>query len=104
MAATGAAATASLWVPVLAEASGVDPTPIPETIFPGTQFHIQLPGLGNEPSAITNLDGVVGLATVSGTGTASDGKSSFFDADMRFIQGTYLGVDNQTHKGVFGFV
>ena len=106
-AATGAAATASLWVPTLAQASSVDPKPITETVAPGAPFHIQLPVPGNELSAIRDFNGVLGVAAVSGTGTGtSNGTPTrlVFDADMRFMQGQYIGMDGQNHEGTFVFV
>lgn len=108
-AATGAAMTAPLWVPALAEASSVDPTPIPDTIFPGAPFHVQLPVAGNELSTITDFSGVLGVAAVSGTGTGTNTNTGaptplVFDADMRFMQGQYIGMDGQNHEGTFVFV
>lgn len=108
-AATGAAMAAPLWVPVLAEASSsVDANPIPETLFGTTPFHVLLPGTG-EPGTITDFNGVLGLAAVSGTGTGTNtdtGESTrlVFDADMRFMQGQYIGVKGQNHEGTFVFV
>jgi hypothetical protein len=112
-AATGAAATAPLWMPALAQAaefSSVDPKPIPETLFgAATPFHIQLPGPDTELSAISDFNGVLGVAAVSGTGTGTNtdtGTSNplVFDADMRFMQGQYIGMDGQNHEGTFVFV
>ncbi len=106
-AATGAAVTAPLWVPALAEASSIDPKPIIETVFPGAPFHIQLPVPGNEMSAIRDFNGVLGVAAVSGAGTGTSGVAStrlVFDADMRFMQGQYIGMDGQNHEGTFVFV
>jgi len=107
-AATGAAMTAPLWVPALAEASSVDPTPIPETLFGVTPFHILLPGTG-EPGMITDFNGVAGVAAVSGAGTGTNTSTGatthlVFDADMRFQQGQYIGMDGQNHEGTFVFV
>ena len=108
-AATGGAVTAPLWVPTLVEASSIDPKPIPETIFPSTPFHIQLPVPGNELSAISDFNGVLGVAAVSGAGTGTNTNTGattrlVFDADMRFMQGQYIGVDGQNHEGSFVFV
>ncbi len=105
-AATGAAMTVPLWVPALAEASSVDPTPIPETLFGVTPFHVLLPGQG-EPGTITDFNGVLGLAAVSGTGTGTiTGVPTplVFDADLRFMQGQYIGMNGQNHEGTFVFV
>ncbi len=104
-AATGAAVTAPLWVPALAEASSVDPTPIPETLF--GKFHVQLPGPDTELSTITDFSGILGVAAVSGTGTGTiTGVPTplVFDADMRFMQGQYIGMNGQNHEGTFVFV
>jgi len=107
-AAGGAAATAAMWGPLLVDASSVDPTPIPETIFPGTPFHVQFPFAGNELSTINNFKGVVAVAAIAGTGTVMDAAGTrsrfFFDSDQRFMQGTYIGAKGQRHKGTFGFV
>ena len=108
-AATGAAVTAPLWMPAIAQASSVDPTPIPETVAPGAPFHIQLPMAGNELSAVTDFNGVLGVAAVSGTGMGTDTTTGtatplVFDADMRFMQGHYVGVNGQSHEGTFVFV
>jgi hypothetical protein len=101
--------TAPLWVPALAEASSVDPTPIPDTIGPGAPFHVQLPGSGNELSTITDFNGVLGVAGVSGTGTGTNTNTGaptrlVFDADLRFMQGQYIGMNGQNHEGTFVFV
>jgi hypothetical protein len=104
----GAALTTGLWAPLLADAASVDPTPIPETIFPGTPFHIQFPNAGNELSAINNFKGVVAAAAIKGSGITTDASGArtpfFFDSDQRFMQGTYIGATGQRHTGTFGFV
>jgi len=77
---------------------------------PGSEvFHVFLPGQGNEPSTIRNFHGFVGLANVSGTGTGTkkktgESKELVFDADCRFMQGTYVGRDRLVHTGTFGFI
>jgi hypothetical protein len=62
------------------------------------------PGLGGEPSSITDFDGLVGVAHVQGTGTDGQGNSLLWDADLRFMQGEYRGVDGRLHTGTFAFV
>ena len=96
--------TAGLWGPLLADAASIDPTPIPDTIAPGAPFHVQFPLAGNELSTINNFKGSVAVAAIRGTGMSSSEGPFFFDSDQRFMQGTYIGVDGQTHKGTFGFV
>jgi hypothetical protein len=98
---TAVALGSGLWMPGLAQAArktAADPKPIPLTLD-GTPFHVLLPGQG-EISAITDLNGFVGIAAVTGTGT--DGLT--FDTDLRFMQGVYVGVDGRVHRGTFGFV
>lgn len=92
---------AGLLAPGLAEAksASVAPKPIPETLIPGTPFHVLDPG-SEEPSTITDFDGFVGATEIQGKGTGD----LLFDADMRFMQGKYVGVDGKVHRGTFGFV
>ena len=76
---------------------------------PGTRvFHLCPRGAGNEPITITDFDGVVGIATIKGSGTAENGKGEKstrpFDVDMRFMKGRYIGRDGQEHEGTFGFI
>ncbi|HEV7216188.1 MAG TPA: hypothetical protein VGP33_13820 [Chloroflexota bacterium] len=110
---TGAALGAGLWPPTLAAAQGTGPKPIPggiQPFGPGTEtFHIILPDHGTEPSTITDLNGVVGLAHVMGTGTGTDtttGKTMplLMDYDVRFMQGAYVGTDGARHSGTFTFI
>lgn len=93
-----------------AEPPGAAPNPIPggiQPFGPGTEvFHFFFPGPGSEPSLITDFNGFVGVAHVTGNGTRTDtstGNTSrrFFDADMRFMQGHYVGVDGEQHEGTF---
>ena len=108
---TGAAIGSGLWMPALAHAAkpaGAAPPPIPggiQPFGPGTEvFHVFLPGRGNEPSTITDFHGFVGLAQVTGHGTANPGnRRLFFDNDIRFMKGHYVGVDGRQHNGTIGF-
>jgi hypothetical protein len=104
-----------IWRPHLVRATpppGPLPNPIPggiQPLGPGTELiHFFLPGPDSEPSTITDFDGFVGVAHVTGNGTrtdASTGNTSrlFFDADMRFMQGQYIGIDGEQHEGTFCF-
>jgi hypothetical protein len=98
---------------VISKDMPVRPKPLPSgTQFggPGTPvFRIYFPGMGNENSAITDLDGMVGATDVQGMGTGTHlntGKKTryLFDTDMRFMKGTFVGTDGHTHQGTFGFV
>jgi hypothetical protein len=63
-----------------------------------------------EPSTITNLNGFVGLAAISGMVTRTDTKTGerlrlpFLDSDMRFMKGEFRGTDGNIHEATFAFV
>jgi hypothetical protein len=59
---------------------------------------------GGEPSTITDFNGLVGVAHVQGTGTDGHGHTLLWDADLRFMQGDYRGVDGRLHRGTFAFL
>lgn len=88
----------------------VDPRPIaPATLIGGEPFRVRAPQFGNEVSTITDFNGLVAAADITGTGTATDTRTRkttplLFDADMRVMQGTYIGLDGNPHKGTFGFI
>lgn len=110
---SGAVMTAPLWNSILVKAAGLpDPRPIPQhtDLGPPFKFPFRFEILGDtaEPSSITDFKGVIGGADLLGTGwgTAKGGKKTFMYTaiDNRFMQGTYVGVDGQTHQATFGFV
>ena len=118
----GAAASAGAWLPQLAKAdfdgvATVFPEPIPLAgVAPfGIPIHhippvpVAIPGSINEPSQITDFNGMVGVCRVLGTGTGTDeitGATSrlSFQVDNGFMDGLYVGEDGQTHHGTFAFV
>lgn len=86
------------------------PRPIPGGISPapGSLFHVFLPGPGAEPSLITDLNGLTGVAVVQGpwtaTGSPTGGVSSgVWEADMRFMRGLFIGTDGLRRQGTFAF-
>lgn len=95
------------------------PAPIPAG-SPGLGgfYHIFGPGpapgsldpVDSEPATITNFDGFVGLAYISGNVTqtnAETGEENFYpfvDSDMRFMKGTFRGTDGKEHQAAFAFV
>lgn len=100
-----------------------DPRPIPygtQFLGPsGPLFHVEapgypIPGLDTDPathdlSTITDFNGFVGLVYVGGQGTHHNlvtgaTRSLYWEVDMRFMVGTYMGKDGSTHHGTFGFV
>jgi hypothetical protein len=106
----GAAAGASL-VPtgVLAKESNPAPKPTKNTVaLNGVTFSVTFFAPGVDPSSIWDFNGVAGVADVQGTGTATNPDGShetlLYDTDVRFMKGTYVGMDGRVHKGTFGFV
>src|SRR5439155_17762037 len=108
---TGVVLGSTRWRPTLAHPappSSAEPQPIPGGIQPGGPgtpvLHAFLasdtPGVVNEPSTITVFNGLVGLAHVKGAGTepATDSKF-FFDADVRFMQGVFMGQEGRNTRG-----
>lgn len=82
---------------------------------PGPVFHVLPPtlylpdGSTNEPSTITDFNGFIAAADIQGTGTATNTQTGettrlTFDADMRFMDGVYVGEDGGTRRGTFGFI
>lgn len=118
-AATGALAT-GLRVPgVLADTDAtatVFPLPIPG-LFPVVfknpdltvlvhHFPPVVPNDGlpiNEPSQITDFNGVVGVTRVIGTGVGTTGTLSY-QVDNGFMSGLYRGEDGRMHHGTFAFI
>jgi hypothetical protein len=75
-------------------------TPVPSDPF----IHVLPPQLGFEMSTITDFSGIVGAAEIQGVARGSDGSSYDFDTDMRFMKGTFVGLDGRVQSGSFGFV
>jgi hypothetical protein len=95
-----------------------NPIPIPGAIPDfhrdgGPDIHFQLPGpadntstgrIGGEPSAITNFNGFIGVAHVEGTGTDNLGNTLYWNTDLRFMNGVFVGDDGKTRSGTFAFI
>jgi len=92
--------------PALAARRAGDPRPIPggtEFLGPGTElFHVFEPGAG-EPNTITDFNGFVGVAHITGTGAGANADLSF-DVDNRFITGEYIALDGRHFNSTFGFL
>jgi hypothetical protein len=111
--AAGAMIGRQLFQPEVAYAAGSDPIPVPGSPFLAP-FHVWAPivvdSIDAEPASITDFNGVVGITYVSGMVTRTDHSTGvvqhlpFADADMRFMQGVYRGVDGKPRQGTFGFV
>ena len=67
-------------------------------------FHVLPPTIGFEMSTITDFHGVLAASETQGRARGSDGRSYTFDADMRFMRGTYVGMDGHAREGTFGFI
>jgi len=113
----GAVVTSSLWMPLIAQASGsAAPTPIPygsvveiKPLGLGPKlFHFLFPQLNTDESSIFNFKGTVGVAEISGPGVARHNgelvPNTTFGSDNRFMKGTYIGVDGKRHHGTFAFI
>ena len=111
---TGVVLASGLWMPGRALADNAAPKPIPgdfQFFGPGTTvFHVDSLSPGpTENSTIFDFDGAIGAAIVDGTGTATNTdtgttSSLLFDTDMRFMQGVYIGLDGEKHRGTFSLI
>jgi hypothetical protein len=92
--------------PALAARRAGDPRPIPggiQPLGPGTEvFHAFFPGTG-EPSTITDFNGFVGVAHITGTGAGANAGLSF-DVDNRFMTGEYIALNGRHFNATFGFL
>jgi hypothetical protein len=103
--------------PALASNWSFAPVPIPggsPTL--GGFYHVFGPASGlrdpidAEPSTITNLDGFVGLAYISGMVTRTNVRTGerlrlpFMNSDMRFMKGSFRGTDGNIDQSTFALV
>ena len=79
--------------------------------FGGPDVYANVPGpadasppFGNEPNTISNFNGFYGGARIQGTGTDNHGNTLLWDADLRFMQGVYQGLDGKLYDGTFAEV
>jgi hypothetical protein len=114
----GGALGAGCLKPALASNWSFAPVPIPGgSPNLGGFYHVFGPasmGLGDpidaEPITITNLDGFVGIAYISGMVTRTNTKTGerlrlpYRDSDMRFMQGNFRGTDGNIHQSTFALV
>ena len=106
---------ARLGVPRLAQAASGAPVPIPGgSPALGGSYHVFGPAafdpIDAEPITITDFNGAVGLAYISGMVTQTNTTTNqvtrlpFVDSDMRFMQGVFRGTDGRIHQGAFAFI
>src|SRR6266705_5633717 len=106
-------ATSRLWMPAVASASkgSAVPNPIPGcTQIDGFGcFHFFFPGHAAEPSTITDLNGFVAIADITGTGVGTDPDTGqviplTFETDTRIMSGEFVAKDGSHHQGTFAFI
>jgi hypothetical protein len=97
-----------------------DPTPIPGGNyflgFPGPRVWTWVRRRSNdrksilEPATITNFNGFVGLAYISGMvtetnmSTGAKRRLPFLNSDMRFMRGDFHDTKGHVHQGTFALV
>jgi len=119
----GVAVGSAFGLPVLANASTLgssEPKPVPG----GTQidglglFHFYFPTANNpvgatntiesgngDPSLITDFNGFIGVGEWGGgTGKNQNGKTLYWAADLRFMDGEYVDLDGRHRQGAFAFI
>jgi hypothetical protein len=115
------ATVASSWLPGLARAAPPGPG-LPAAIPGGTNLgllgfhHFYFPVGGppgaltiesgkGDPSTITDFNGFIGVGDfIGGSGEDQSGRTLFWKADHRFMDGEYVGVDGRHRQGAFSFI
>jgi hypothetical protein len=119
----GAVVGSAFGLPAFASAAAsanAAPRPIPggTTIDGLGTFHFYFPTSPNpvgspdtiesgrgDPSTITDFNGFLGVGDWSGgTGRDQNGTTLYWAADVRFMDGEYIGLDGRHHQGAFAFV
>lgn len=111
----GATLGSGLWKAEAKPPGSSEPVPIPGGFQAGGKtFHVFAPGNGNppdlEPITITDFNGFVGLAYISGMVTETNTKTGrsrrlpFLDSDMRFMQGVFRDTEGRVQQGAFALV
>ena len=94
-------------------AAGTDPIPVPgsSNLAPFSVWApIFVDSIDADPASIANFNGVAAIAYINGmvrrtnTVTGQVDVLPFLDADMRFMQGVYRGLDGKPRQGTFRFV
>jgi hypothetical protein len=78
----------------------------------GTAFDITITALDPNGNIDTGYQGTVNFSTtdpyggarIQGTGTDNNGNTLLWDADLRFMQGVYQGLDGKLYQGTFAEV
>jgi hypothetical protein len=119
VAVVGATLGSGLWRPAAAdEPEDAKPVPIPGgSPALGGNHHVFGPTpdgsfdpIDAEPSTITDFNGFIGLAYLSGQVKRTDRVTGvvrqlpFVGSDMRFMKGLFRGTDGKRHQGAFALV
>lgn len=108
-----AAAVGQAVRPTALYAAGADPIPVsgsPNLAPFSVWAPIFVDSIDADPASIANFNGVAAIAYINGmvrrtnTVTGEVDVLPFLDADMRFMQGVYRGLDGKPRQGTFGFV
>ena len=104
---------ASFGLPAIAAAkpgTGV-PNPIPGgfdeefNLVPSDPLiHVGIPAPPFEMATITDFNGTIAAAEIRGTAVGTDDSEWDFDADMRFMDGTFVDTAKRLRHGAFAFV
>ena len=110
----GATLGSGLWKSEAKPPASGEPVPIPGGFQAGGKtFHEFGPGAGSpdlEPITITDFNGFVGLAYISGmvtetnTTTGKTRRLPFLTADMRFMKGVFRDTEGRVQQGAFALV
>jgi hypothetical protein len=58
-----------------------------------------------DPSTITDFNGFIGLGDFAGgTGKDPSNTTLYWAADIRFMDGEYIGIDGRLRQGSFAFI
>ena len=87
------------WTPPVGAQDSAPPT-VPRSVT----LYDFLPGVGRWISTLDNFEGLVGVAYVQGTGKDDKGNSVDWQADVRVMQGMFIGRDDRSHRGTFSLL
>jgi hypothetical protein len=94
-----------------AATASAEPKPIPggysaafKAVPANPAIHVFQPAKGAELNTIGDYNGFVAAAEIQGKAKGSDGTAYSYDCDMRFMQGSFVGLDGQLRHATFGFV
>lgn len=78
--------------------------PAAEPVAPDLRPVPRVPFQGPAVSTIDNFEGFVGSLGSHGTGTDAHGNALDWNADLSFMQGSYIARDGSVQTGTFAFI